>query len=202
MPTPEIYQSSRIADRQIDTLIGMAKGILADGKINQAEAEFLLSWFMQNTDNRITAPVFKPLLDELNIALADNYLTEEEANKLKQRLIEIAGDKSEIGEETKSTEIHTYTGHIDFLGSVFMFTGTFSYGTRSQCLKAIETLGGIPAKSLSRKVNYLVIGDYAAKAWMHESFGQKIMKAIELNEKNADIRIITENHWLSQMNNT
>lgn len=35
------YNKKNIQDRQIDTLIGLSKGLIADGSINQAEANFL-----------------------------------------------------------------------------------------------------------------------------------------------------------------
>ena len=38
-----------IDDRQIDTLIGLGKGIIADGKVNQLEAEFLQNWLIQSS---------------------------------------------------------------------------------------------------------------------------------------------------------
>lgn len=49
------FNRNKIQDRQVDTLIGLSKGITADGKVDQAEAEFLQSWLVQNhhTDNPI-----------------------------------------------------------------------------------------------------------------------------------------------------
>ena len=42
------YSQDRIQSRQLDTLIGLAKGMVADNKISQAEAEFLQDWLLQN----------------------------------------------------------------------------------------------------------------------------------------------------------
>lgn len=42
------YSQDRLQGRQLDTLIGLAKGLVADNKINQAKAEFLQDWLMQN----------------------------------------------------------------------------------------------------------------------------------------------------------
>jgi hypothetical protein len=38
----------RIASRQIDELIGIARGLVADDQINQAEVEFLQKWLAAN----------------------------------------------------------------------------------------------------------------------------------------------------------
>ena len=40
----------RISDRQIDELIGLAKGIAADDTIHQSEVEFLQKWLVANLD--------------------------------------------------------------------------------------------------------------------------------------------------------
>ena len=42
------FNSKNIQDSQIDTLIGLSKGLLADRNVSQAEAEFLQTWLIQN----------------------------------------------------------------------------------------------------------------------------------------------------------
>lgn len=62
-----------IADRQIDTLLGLSKGLIA-GKVDQAEAEFLMAWLVQNrqaTDN----PIIINLLDRVGAMLRDGVRT-------------------------------------------------------------------------------------------------------------------------------
>lgn len=41
------FNRKNIDDRQIDTLIGLSKGLAADGKLVQSEAEFLHTWLVQ-----------------------------------------------------------------------------------------------------------------------------------------------------------
>jgi hypothetical protein len=40
------FNSKRVSDRNIDELIGLARGILADGKVDQQEAEYLQKWLI------------------------------------------------------------------------------------------------------------------------------------------------------------
>jgi hypothetical protein len=40
--------SDRINSRQIDELVGIARGLLADGKLVQDEVEFLQKWLAAN----------------------------------------------------------------------------------------------------------------------------------------------------------
>ena len=42
------FNTKPMADRQIDQLIGLAQGIVADGIVNQAEAETLQNWLRAN----------------------------------------------------------------------------------------------------------------------------------------------------------
>ena len=41
-----------------------------------------------------------------------------------------------------------------------MFTGTCVFGTRKQCQTAVEELGGLNAKGVTKKLDYLVLGAY------------------------------------------
>lgn len=65
-------------DRLVNELIGLAHGIIADGAVNQAEAEYLFKWIVANaeqTDN----PVLKLLYGRVEKVLADGVLDPEEA---------------------------------------------------------------------------------------------------------------------------
>src|SRR5881394_940824 len=47
-PTVSAYCARMVTDRQIDELIGLCKGVIADGVLNQQEAEFLRDWLKSN----------------------------------------------------------------------------------------------------------------------------------------------------------
>jgi len=187
-------------DRQIDTLIGLSKGLTADGVVNQAEAEFLLSWLIQNTQKESNNPIFENLLSKLADMLKDGVLDQDESYELLSILRSLAGEKSEIGELSKSASlpINQPLPDITFEGNSFLFTGTCAYGTRKQCQAAVETLGGVVASGVTRNLNYLVIGTYVTDSWAHESFGRKIEKAMEYRNQGLPLSIITEEHWATQ----
>lgn len=60
----------RIASRQIDELIGLARGLVADGRINQAEVEFLRKWLVANAAIS-DQPLIRTLYRRVNEILAD-----------------------------------------------------------------------------------------------------------------------------------
>ena len=87
-----------MADRQIDQLIGLAQGIVADGIVNQAEAETLQNWLRANqtTDN----PYVSRLLDQVERVLEDGVLDEDEARELHDALMSWTGGGGADGEES------------------------------------------------------------------------------------------------------
>lgn len=193
------FNRKSIDDRQIDTLIGLSKGLLADGKVDQSEAEFLHSWLIQSrqtTDN----PVIVNLLSRVDVMLEDNVLDAEESEELLSLLHMIAGDPSEVGELAKPTSlpICNPVPSISFEGNHFLFTGTCVYGTRKDCQTAIDQLGGINEKSVNKKLNCLVLGTYVTDSWIHESYGRKIEKAMQYRDQGIPISIVTEEHWINE----
>ena len=193
------FNRKNIQDRQIDTLIGLSKGLAADGKIEQAEAEALLAWLIQNrqsTDN----PIIVNLLEKVSAMLGDGNLDEEEAKELLRTLQNFTGDPSEIGElgKTSTLPIDAPPPPVTFQNRSFLFTGTFAFGTREQCQNEIARLRGDNAKSVTKALDYLVLGTYVSDSWAHETYGRKIEKAVEYRAVGCPIAIITEAHWVNQ----
>ncbi|ROO37220.1 BRCT domain-containing protein [Salinisphaera orenii] len=190
------FNRKSIDDRQMDTLIGLSKGLVADRQINQAEAEFLQNWLIQNrqaTEN----PVIGNLLSKISVMLEDGVLDAEESAELLETLYQISGKPSEFGELARAAAlpINDPAPQIAFEGSTFVFTGTCALGTRKDCQKAVEHLGGHNIANVTKKLNYLVLGSYVTDSWAHETFGRKIEKAMDYRDLGVPLAIITEEHW-------
>ena len=195
------YNRNRVNDRIVDTLIGISAGIVADGIVTQSEAEFLHTWLVQNrdlTDN----PVVSNLLDRVAMMLEDGVLDPDESAELLDILQKFSGSPSELGElaHTSSLPLDVPVPAIVFPGRSFLFTGTCVYGSRRQCEEATAALGGTIAKSMTKGVNYLVLGTYVSDSWIHQSFGRKIEKAIEYRSQGLPLAIIAEETWAAAGN--
>lgn len=192
---PKIYSKERLSDRQVSELIGIARGILADGNIVDAEIEFLQKWLVAHQDVSHNSVVAK-LVNRIDEVLHDNVVTEDERADLLETLQKLTSSDFELGEELKATTlpIDDPAPAIKFEGMKFTFTGTFTTGQRKDCEKLVCDLGAT-AGSLTRTTNYLVIGEYATDSWQQSSFGRKIEKACTMQSKGIDIKIITEKHW-------
>jgi hypothetical protein len=84
-------------------------------------------------------------------------------------------------------------------GHVFMFTGTFAFGSRAACQEAIAVRGGSAPnqKDVSRSVDFLVIGTKGSPTWKKGTYGNKIEQAILARREYGSPAIISEEHWLS-----
>lgn len=155
-------------------------------------------WLIQNSHSQ--NPVIINLLEKVASMLEDGILDQEESSELLTILRSISGEKTEIGEVAKASTlpICVPVPEIKFTNSSFLFTGTCAFGTRKQCQEAIEVLGGINAKSVTKNLNYLIIGTYVTDSWAHESFGRKIEKATGYRDSGIAISIVTEEHWINE----
>jgi NAD-dependent DNA ligase len=185
----------RIETRQVNELIGISKGLIADGTINQSEAEFLHSWLATNSDVT-NNPVITNLLSRVDTMLADGELDKDEAADLLSTLKGLAGGDFALGEPNKSitTPFDDPAPSIPFSVSTFCFTGTFAYGSRKACSDATISKGGSIC-GIKQGLNFLVVGEYASDAWKYASFGTKIEKAIAIRNNGHPLAIISESHW-------
>lgn len=185
----------RITDRQIDELVGLARGVAADGKLNQAEVEFLQKWLAANLSIS-SQPMIRKLYERINGILLDGVADAEECLDLLDTLNKFSNRDFELGEVLKSSTLPLCdpAPTLRFEGHRYCFTGTFNFGGRSDCEAAVFDRGG-SAGSLTRTTNVLVIGMYATESWKHSSFGNKIIKAMDMRDDGAPISIVSENHW-------
>jgi NAD-dependent DNA ligase len=191
--------SDRITSRQIDELVGLARGIVADGMINQAEVEFLQKWLAANMAIS-DQPMIRRLYDRVNMILADGIAEADECRDLLDTLDSFSNRDFELGEVLKATTLPLCdpAPTLLFDGRRYCFTGTFNYGGRKDCEAAAQARGA-SCGSLTKATNVLVIGTYATESWKHSNCGTKIIKAVDFREAGAPIAIVSEAHWASHL---
>lgn len=199
-PINRAFSSARVTDRKIDELIGVCKGILANGAVDQAESEFLLAWLEQNksVSNQWPANVLYHRVREM---LEDNILDEAEEKELLETLLDVTGGAI-LGGGTNSEPGSTLLPlcspppEVVIEDSTFCFTGKFASGARSQMEGAAKENGALIASKPTRNTDYLVIGSIGSSDWLHSTHGRKIERAVELRDEGQKIQIISEEHWL------
>ena len=191
--------ADRIVKRQIDELIGLAKGALLDGKVEQHEADGILAWLHGNVECLDSWPA-SVLYDRMRAMLADGVLDPDEAGELLGLLMQIAAPAGLGAAPAPSTlPLTAPAPEILYPGHSFCFTGVFEFGSRADCHEAVLARGGEPAKGVTKKLNYLVIGSVGSDFWRHSSFGTKILKAAQYCEEGAGIAIVSEAHWVARL---
>lgn len=189
----------RISSRQIDEMIGLARGLCADGVINQAEVEFLQTWLAANC-HLVDQPLIRILFHRVSAILSDGQVDANEQQDLFADLQSLASTDLELGEVLKSTSLPLCdpAPELIFAGKRYTFTGTFQFGQRRHCEDAVMERGA-ECGSLTRHTDFLVIGFYATESWKHSAFGNKIIKACDMRNSGVPISLVSEKHWLSFM---
>jgi NAD-dependent DNA ligase len=198
--TDEFYNrvgNDRITSRQIDELIGIARGLAADDTINAQEIEFLQKWLAANATIS-DQPIIRVLYERTRQILSDGLLDDDEKSELLDTLNRFSNRDFELGEVLKATSLPLSDPLpvLTFPGQRYCFTGTFNYGQRKQCEQAVIERGAL-AGSLTKATTVLVIGVYATESWKHSSFGNKILTACTMRATGLPIRIVSEPHWVS-----
>ncbi len=195
------FRNQEVKDRNIDELIGISRGIIADGTVNTKEGEFLLSWIKTHFDKYDinTYPV-NTIYDRLTSSLKDGIIDSEESKELLELLTSFTGDipiVQQVASMSSTLPLCNPFPEVSFEDKIFCLTGAFTIGTRAKVEELIQDLGGIAQKTPTLKTNFLIIGILGSGEWIHSSYGRKIEKAVELRDINGkDIKIISEEHFI------
>lgn len=190
-------------------LLGLVQGILADGAIVEAEAEFLRQWIDRNNFHH-TWPG-NILHERLTAALHDGHLDLEEQRELLALLVEYMDNRAQYEAASESVTFTLEPAEkrdehspfddpppvIEHLGRTFVLTGDFACGRRNDVAGRIEQLGGRVASSVSRKVHYLVVGTMGSDQWSGGNYGSKIAAAVALRNDGVGVCIVREQDWFA-----
>jgi NAD-dependent DNA ligase len=188
-------------DRALNEMLGLVKGVVVDGEVSVAEAEFLANWIGANAEAISTWPG-KAMADRLVRIFEDGVVSDDERTDLYYFLTQLVGaEPVQAGSMNAATKLPLDDPPplISFPNHEFVFTGKFVWGTRSDCESAVVMRGGTLGKSITRRTGFLVLGDLGSRDWAHTSFGRKIEKAVEYREAGVSIKIIDEPHWCSYL---
>jgi hypothetical protein len=88
---------------------------------------------------------------------------------------------------------------INLGGAQFVFTGKLATMTRDEAQLKVTTAGGANSETVSKTLDYLVIGDEGSPLYGQGRKGSKQTKAEKLNEGGAGIKIISETAFLQML---
>lgn len=201
-PVNRNFNRGVVLGRNLDELIGICKGITADGIVVKEEAEFLARW-LEGNQSVIEEWPANVLAARIASIFSDNIITPEEKRELFNLLHDLTGGSAVSKQiDNLSTELpfNDPLPEVLFDRRQFCFTGKFCIGTRQQCETEVIARKGLIQKQPSYSTDYLVIGILGSRDWIHSTHGRKIEAAVEFRDKPlAKISIIPEKHWAAYL---
>ena len=164
---------------KIQVLQGIIKAITADNKVTLEELTNLKRWMMRNTSLRGSYPYDK-ILKITNVRLNQGFITFEEQEDISNQFKELI------------TPIKNTNESFTLKNKTFCLSGEFKHGNKEKITYLLEKEGAISKSSVSRKVDYLFVGDLGSPAWKYGNIGGKIVKAQKLQDNGGKIKIISE----------
>ncbi|ASJ76781.1 hypothetical protein IMCC3135_33700 [Granulosicoccus antarcticus IMCC3135] len=154
-PVARRFGAARINDRKIDELIGLCRGVLADGAVTLSEAQYMQDWLRANKDiaNHWPANI---IFSRIESVLADGVLDSDEERDLIDTLIKATGDPQSDGQMRSNSSglplCEPYPD-IEFADRIFCFTGKFATGSRKYVEEVVNGLGASSKSGPSGKVH-------------------------------------------------
>lgn len=193
-----------IVTNDIQILHGILHGILADNIITEYEIDGLSDWLEDNTHLTGIYP-YDEIYSIVTSVLVDSFLSEDEKKLLKSFFVDFVEtdvsaniDRAEIAKlkgEITIGGICAVSPEISFPGKVFCFTGMSSKGNRSVIKDTVESHGSLFKDTVSRQIDYLIVGNNGNPCWAFACYGRKIEAAMGLRKEGHGIIIVHENDF-------
>lgn len=168
-------------------LNGILAGITEDRVVNKLECQKLLEWLYENQSLTETYP-FNQIFEAVERIVKNSVFTKEDEDLIKEKIKEMLNPVESLRSEIYSVKDKT-----------ICLSGNFEYGQKSDVEKLIEEHGGIIVPSVAKKTQILVIGNSECQAYANGTYGTKVVKAMNLQAKGIDIKIIKESDLMSAL---
>lgn len=193
-----LFEKRQIANA-VDTIMGMCRGVLADGMVNEEEARALHRWIEVNPVARDEWAI-AALARRLDAAMADGVVTVEELRDLRSIMDQMLGgvpDPEVATPQSTRLPVDVPPPDLVYPGRSFCVTGKFVYGSRDRVESLLQTRGARVLPRVAMDLDYLLVGSIASPAWKHGNYGTKIEAAVKYKARGASGRpwIIAEDHW-------
>lgn len=190
-----------VVTSSIQFLSGLVHGLMADGDLSDAEIKTLKSWVDANDFLTGTYP-FDEINSLISEILADKKITQDEREQLMAFFSNIidfsssynlaAPDFAKLREKYSISGICASCPEITFQDKLFCFTGESYRSKRADIGVVIARLGGALRSSVTKKTNYLIVGNAGNPCWAYACYGRKIEEAVALRKEGARVTIVNE----------
>lgn len=174
--------------KALQQLQGFLMGILADDVLTSEEILKLNDWVEKNEELKGNYP-FDRVFEALENVLEDGVIEQKELDSL---LVLFKQFISPVENNEKVC--------IDILvGKHCCLTGDFVYGSKKEVEELIVNKGGICDNNVKKATEYVIVGGNGSENWKQGTYGGKIKKAKELQEKGSTVQIISEDDFICEL---
>lgn len=194
----EYFERATADMQRLHAILG---GIVSDGHISEDELRGLSVWLQDHEHLKTCWPYDE--VDSLIVGvLKDQKIDADEQAMLKGFFSEFTAVLDDrtitapvVSEESNIVGLCAVCPEIEFPASTFCFTGASSRYKRAELVSMIERLGGTFSPSVTKAVNYLIIGAGGNPCWAYACYGRKVEKAISLRKSGVRLLLIHENDF-------
>lgn len=179
----DIYNQTTL---KTQILQGIIKTITADNRVTITELIHLKTWLEQNPDLK-GKYIHDKILKITNETLQKGKITQQEEENISQIFRDLLNP------------IKTTHEKLNLEGKTFCLSGEFKHGTKQKIVSILEKQGLIKKSCISYKLDYLFVGDLGSSGWKYGNIGGKIIKAQQIQDKGAKIKIISEKNLFEEL---
>jgi NAD-dependent DNA ligase len=176
-------------------MVGLLRGIVADGNVSADEAAQLARWTRENPDVAARWPA-NLLARRLEQIVRDGRVDGRERKHLAALMAQLTSDPAGVT-PSLATDLPVDRPEPEVLleGRTFVLAGEMAFGPHRACEREIVEAGGRCERTVTRRTDYLVIGSLARDDWAQESFGAMVDEVMQYRARGVPIAIVSEERW-------
>ncbi len=181
-PTHNYFQTNLTeATKSIQQLNKIIEGIVCDKILTPEETIYLNEWLENNTQLSGNYP-YDYICNAVAQVLEDGIIEECELRYLLKILNAVLNP----------VESENNNDMICFCGKNVVLSGDFKYGSKKDVTEYVTSQGGEIKSGVTKLVDILLVGDNGSDAWACGNYGTKVKKALEMQAKGHQIKIVKE----------
>ena len=188
----------------VQRLHGVLAGLASDSDYSDDEIIALNAW-LEKHNHLNSDPIYQDIILALNHVRVLNQVSNETKDLLRltlSRYIQINNfglPQVSVSSTSENRNPDFYHGEVEIQGKTICLTGASTRYTKAEWKDVIESQGGIFKDDLTKTVDYLVICNKGNSSWAHMSYGRKFEQALKWQKEGSDIRILTEDDFVMEL---
>lgn len=189
------------ATSDMQKLHAILAAVAADGVISVEELRGISKWLEEHQHLKNCWP-YDEIESLILEVLKDKVIDPEEHRMLLSFFGEFVAvmDNKTISNPIVETEkriggLCSVCPEINFPDAVFCITGKSFRYTRNNFETLIKSLGAQVSSSVTKNVNYLIVGAEGSQSWAYSCYGRKVEQAVSLRKGGHKIVIVHENDF-------